>query len=142
MWTPHMRGIFLWVMLQKSWKKQLKAWRRKARASSGPRGSGASWRPHWPKMIACVLDMGRGASSMFTVKFTHARQKGWSFAHLIRCSMSSVADLQWRHEWSLSFGCRLRTLMARWTSLRHCFSSVASERSVPKDLKIMLKRIT
>ena len=136
----HTRGICLWETLQKSWKKMPKAWRRKARASSGPSGSGSSLRPHWPNAIACICEFGRPALRTSTVKCVHALHSGLRRWHCSRWSMLSSAVLHRRHV-CVSLGCLFRTFRARWTSLRQCFSSVASDRSVPKVLNMMLKRM-
>ena len=54
--------------------------------------------------------------------------------------MNSVSLLQCLHVWS-DPGCLFLTLSALCRSLRHCFSSVASESSVPIERNIMLKRM-
>lgn len=53
--------------------------------------------------------------------------------------MLSSARLQSLQVWSGRSGLRLRTLVALCTYLRHWRSSVASERRVPKEVKIVLK---
>ena len=67
----------------------------------------------------------------------HAFQKARILRQVTMCSMLSMSFLHILHVWSVP-GCLFLTLSARWTSLRHCLSSVASDRSVPKDLKIVL----
>ena len=68
----------------------------------------------------------------------HSLQRGAACSHSNMCSMLSSALRQSRH-----FGSwvrlRLCTLSARWTSLRHCRSSVGSDSGVPNDSKISLK---
>ena len=93
----HWKGMFLWLTLQKSWKKTLNACLRKALASSGPRGSGSSLRPHWPNMIACTLEMCLGARSTLVVKVMHASQYGLAWRHCIICSMDSSTLLHSLH---------------------------------------------
>ena len=115
----------------------------KAHASIGP-----SWSfLHSLKTMACVMfgavRFGAGASMTSRVNVSTSLQNSLEFLHCVRCSMLSTHPQLSLHLSVGAFALRVavRTLMARCTcsSLRHCFSSVASESGVPSVGQILSK---
>ena len=100
-----------------------------AQASIGPN----LFRPHTLKIMALLRLGGEGVLRVSVMNLNTRSQKGLVLMHSVRWSMLSIAILHILQVWSGSSLCLLRTFVARWRCLRHAFSSLASDRRVPRD---------
>ena len=100
-----------------------------AQASIGPN----LFRPHTLKIMALLRLGGGGALRVSLMNLNTRSQKGFAVGQFVKWSMLSIVILHILQEWSGSSLCLLRTFVARWRCLRHAFSSIASDRRVPRD---------